>query len=376
LRALIVGGGVAGLTLAAKLAQQGRKPVVIERSPGYSDAGYAIGLYPLGSSVLHGLGAYRELASRSLQTRRYEMRDHKGALLQELDVSTVMKEIGPMLLMSRADLIQVLRQACGDVEIRMGAAVQNIEQSARVVRVVFNGGAASEFDVLVGCDGIHSATRKQVFGEQPAFDAGWTLWTWWGRNELIPPDVIREYWGRGVFFGIYPIPARCMCAVVLPNRSAPQDPSDEALRRFIACALRELAAHADDVRRAVSDAKTFFKWPMLDVRARKWRCGRVALCGDAAAAFLPTAGAGASNAMRAAAALADELSKVDGPHAPLALELYVKRCRQIVEKNQSDSRKAARFAFLESDLDSQPEHRTQAESGTIFPWAWRAVRPC
>lgn len=171
-----------------------------------------------------------------------------------------------------------------------------------------------------------------------------------GRDGLIRSDSIREYWGRGFFFGMYPIPGRCMCAAVLPNHSAPvEDSSDEAVRRAIGYALRELAAHADDVRHAMDDAQSLFKWPMLDVRAREWRSGRVALCGDAAAAFLPTACVEASNAMRSAAALADELSKTDGPHAPLALEMYAKRRRSIVGKNQSDSRKAARLAFVESD---------------------------
>lgn len=86
-RVLIAGGGVAGLTLAAKLAQQGRKPVVVERSSEYSDTGYAISLYPPGSCVLHGLGVYQELVNRSVETRCYEMRDHKGAMLQDLDLS-------------------------------------------------------------------------------------------------------------------------------------------------------------------------------------------------------------------------------------------------------------------------------------------------
>jgi 2-polyprenyl-6-methoxyphenol hydroxylase-like FAD-dependent oxidoreductase len=347
---LIVGGGVAGLTLAAKLVQQGRKPVVVERSSEYSDTGYAISLYPLGSCVLHGLGVYQELVNRSVEIRCYEMRDHKGAMLQELDLSALMSEIGPMLMLSRADLIQVLRKACCNVDIRMGATVENIEQSGDRVRTVFTGGAASDFDVLIGCDGIHSAIRTRVFGEQPVFDTGWTLWTWWGRDGLIPSDSIREYWGRGLFFGMYPILDRCMCAVVLPNHAVPvEDASNEDVRRAIGSALRELMGHADDVRNAWDDARALFKWPMLDVRARQWRSGRVALCGDAATAFLPTAGVGASNAMRSAAALANELSKSDGSHAPLALEMYAKRCQRIVEKNQSDSRKAARFAFIESD---------------------------
>ncbi len=62
--------------------------------------------------------------------------------------------------------------------------------------------------------------------------------------------------------------------------------------------------------------------------------------------FLPTAGVGASNAMRAAAALADELSRADSGTSPLALELYEKRCRSVVEDNQSESRRLARAMFV------------------------------
>ena len=82
------------------------------------------------------------------------------------------------------------------------------------------------------------------------------------------------------------------------------------------------------------------------MRASRWFRGRVALCGDAAAAFLPSAAVGASAAMRSAAALADELSRADAATVPLALELYQKRCRPIVERAQANSRQLARVMLV------------------------------
>jgi len=79
---------------------------------------------------------------------------------------------------------------------------------------------------------------------------------------------------------------------------------------------------------------------------RRWFHGRVALCGDAAAAFLPSAAVGASAAMRSAAALADELSRADAATVPLALELYQKRCQRIVERAQANSRQLARVMLV------------------------------
>lgn len=65
-------------------------------------------------------------------------------------------------------------------------------------------------------------------------------------------------------------------------------------------------------------------------------------------AFLPTAGVGASNAIWSTAALADELSRADAQLVPLAVELYEKRCHNIVKANQQDSRRAGQLMFLES----------------------------
>jgi 2-polyprenyl-6-methoxyphenol hydroxylase-like FAD-dependent oxidoreductase len=110
--------------------------------------------------------------------------------------------------------------------------------------------------------------------------------------------------------------------------------------------LRGMIVHDKAIGRAVDDLGEARVWPMRDVRSRRWVDGRVVLCGDAAVGFLPTAGVGASNAMRAAAALADELTRANATTVPLALELYEKRCRSVIERNQTDSRRLARLMFL------------------------------
>jgi 2-polyprenyl-6-methoxyphenol hydroxylase-like FAD-dependent oxidoreductase len=349
MRVLIAGGGVAGLTLAAKLRQQGRVPLVVERAREYGEAGYGISLYPLGSCVLHGLGVYDQFIARGVQCRRYEIADHAGQPLQSADVSVFTDDVGPMVMLSRTALIDVLRQACAELPVRMGITVTSIDQTVDVVRVVFSDGSTQEFDLVIGCEGIHSPVRAQAIGEPETFDTGWTLWTWWGPDGLFASDSIREFWGRAYFFGAYPIPGRCMFAAGLPNEAV-EDPGagTEAIRPQITGAFRELIDRVNKVRLAFKDAVTLFAWPMIDVRSHKWYSGRVALCGDAAAAFLPTAGVGASIALRSAAALADELSRTDAEHVELALELYVKRCRKRVWGAQDDSRSAARYVFVES----------------------------
>lgn len=349
MRVLIVGGGIAGLTLAAKLRQQGREPVVVEKSPEYRQVGYSIGLYPLGSCVLHGLGVYDELAARGLVMDRYEIADAGGRVLQGLELSAVTDHVGPAIMVARYDLIDVLRKACGDLPIRMGTAVEHFEQTGQTVQVTFSDQTSGEFDLVVSCEGIHSSLRQQLFGPGGEFDTGWTIWTWWGRDDLYPAGLVREYWGYGWFFGGYPVPGKCMYGAGLPN-TVVADPqaSQDVVRGILNQQFAELTEQVEAARLAFDDAQEVFPWKMMDVRAETWSKGRVTLCGDAGMAFLPTAGVGASNAMRSAAALADELSRADARMVPLALELYEKRCYKLVRGNQNDSRLVARFMFLQS----------------------------
>jgi 2-polyprenyl-6-methoxyphenol hydroxylase-like FAD-dependent oxidoreductase len=108
--------------------------------------------------------------------------------------------------------------------------------------------------------------------------------------------------------------------------------------------------HAPVVGAAIGDLDEAHPWAMSDVRCDRWVDRRIALCGDAAVGFMPTAGVGASSAMRAAAGLADELSRADAATVPLALELYEKRCRGTVERHQTESRRLARAMFVRPPL--------------------------
>jgi FAD-dependent urate hydroxylase len=57
MKIIIVGAGMAGLAVASLLAQAGHHEVqVLEQSTGFREAGYGIGLYPLGAMVFNALG--------------------------------------------------------------------------------------------------------------------------------------------------------------------------------------------------------------------------------------------------------------------------------------------------------------------------------
>jgi FAD-dependent urate hydroxylase len=163
---------------------------------------------------------------------------------------------------------------------------------------------------------------------------------------------VREYWLRGGFFGAYPVPGKSTFVAAVPAATAGPDDhlgEDEVLSR-LRNALGGVAERVPEISVALTQAHDLWPWPLADVRAGDLRRGRAVLCGDAGTAFLPTAGIGASSALRSAAALADELSRADARLVPLALDHYVERTEKIVRGNQADSRHLARAMFVENGL--------------------------
>jgi hypothetical protein len=129
--------------------------------------------------VLHGLGTYEQLVEQALPLERYVLANGSGQVLQSFDLSVLTGEVGPLLMIGRADLVRLLESSCADADIRRGVTVTSIVQDAAAAEVSVDDGNTERFDVVVACDGIESPTRQLVFGPAQGYDSGWVLWTWW-----------------------------------------------------------------------------------------------------------------------------------------------------------------------------------------------------
>lgn len=348
MRILIVGGGMAGWTLAGLLLRRGMTPTIVERVPEYSQAGFWIGLYPFSANNLREIGVYDAYESTSLRQQHYRMLDGHGKPLQDMSFAEVLGRInGFMGGLQRTELLDILRSGGAGAVVKMGTTVTQLSQDDDSVTVAFSDGTTDTFDVVLACDGIHSATRAMLIGDAHAglTDWGYTAFTWW-----IPPmteiaaDCV-EYWGAGGLFGLYPLPDRINAIAGMPT---PEGLGDMSQEHMVAAVREHFADYPEPVQVALQHASddTVYPWPMVDQKAKEWIHGRVALVGDAATGFLPTAGVGASNAMKSAAVLADELGRADPQTIPNALTLWEKRVRSKVEANQAASRTLAKMMFV------------------------------
>ncbi len=349
IKTLIIGAGVAGLTLAALMRQRGESPIIIERSDHWQSGGYMLGLYPIGSRVLHGLGLYDRYLSQSVTMNHYQVCDGHGSVLQSYDLKRLTERFGPMQGIERSTLMEILTEAVQDLPIHTNLTVESLQCQDDKVAVTFSDGTSAKFDLVVGADGLHSNTRSMILdqGEYNYWDSKWGGWVFWADANLAPSDVYTECWGAGHFVGLYPTKNHIGVFVGGPLETINQ----MGKSGFIEHVQSQFGNWAEPIPQVLNTApnnRDSFFWSFHDCRSHHWRNGRVILLGDAAAGFLPTAGVGASMAMESAAALSDELSRINAERVEQALDLYEKRHRRRVEEAQKNSRELARIMFVQS----------------------------
>ncbi|MGI9534094.1 MAG: FAD-dependent oxidoreductase [Thermodesulfobacteriota bacterium] len=140
MRILIIGGGVAGLTLAGLLQRRGFNPKLVERAPKYGQVGYVIVIWPSGSRVLKGLGVYEKLLEEGCQFTSYYVSNYKGEVIKTYSIDPVAEKYGPIISIYRPELIDTLIEAVEPGILQMNTTVEKIEQGADEAEVHFDNG--------------------------------------------------------------------------------------------------------------------------------------------------------------------------------------------------------------------------------------------
>ena len=173
----IVGAGIGGLAAANALHQAGHDVVVFEQSRQFLRVGADINLTPNAVRALDGLGAdiaQAVRASAARPTHRISRTWDTGEETSRLAMGdeAERKYGAPQLTIHRADLLAALADAFPAERVRFGKRAQSIEARADGgVAIRFTDDSeATQLDVLIGADGIHSVVRNTMFGaESPRF---------------------------------------------------------------------------------------------------------------------------------------------------------------------------------------------------------------
>ncbi len=338
--ALIVGCGVAGPVLAVFLQRAGITPIVYEGRPTPRDeAGFFLNLAPNGLDVLDTLDSGDEIRQRGTPTTTVVFQNHRGKQLAENPETTV--------LIKRGLLTKSLREAALErgVTVEFGKRLTDVDISGeRSVTARFADGSEAHGDLLVGCDGVHSRTRRSIMPNAPqpryagVIDSGGFT-----HSASVSPSegVFRMTFGTNGFFGYQVVPSGEV--YWFENVHRPTEPDRQQLD---AISDEEWRAKLLDIHRTdhepileiIRSTDGIGKWPNYEMPSLStWHEGPVCLIGDAAHAMLPSAGQGAAMAMEDAIALAKCLRDIQSPEEAFAA--FERRRKDRVERIAKNARR-------------------------------------
>lgn len=334
-RALIIGCGVAGPAVALFLQRAGWDVEVFEAADEPDAyAGLFLNVATNGLSVLEQLGLRDQVLAEGHCSPHMVMWSSTGRELGTVPNGPAREPERGSVVVRRGILHRVLREAArhAGIPIRFGARLARIEQSDAAVRATFADGRAVTGDLLVGADGVGSATRRHIDPEAPA--PAYSGLVGLGGFARVPglaptPEAQHMVFGRRSFFG-YLVRADGEAYWFANVTHAASDRS--ALPAVTAeqwlATLRDL--HADDpypVPQILAHATgEVGGYPIHDLaHVPDWSRGRVVAVGDAVHATSPSAGQGASLALEDAITLARCLR--DDPDHAAAFAEY-QRLRQ------------------------------------------------
>ncbi|MFG1704780.1 FAD-dependent monooxygenase [Nonomuraea sp. M3C6] len=300
-KAVVIGGGVGGLTAGVALRRKGWDVTVLERAPKIDPVGSGLAIASNALKALDTLDLGDEVRELARLQGQVGIRKANGRWLVHTSGDDAEARYGDSMVVTlRATLMDVLMDALGTDRLRLNTTVSGVDADAGTVRTEDGDLAA---DLIVAADGIHSATRRALFPEHPGPTySGVTAW-----RGLIPRGdlTIRstESWGRGLVFGVHLLAGDIVYVYatdVSPAGATHGDEREELLRRFgnwhepIPTLLRT-ADPANIIRNDIY----YFDTPLP-----AFHQGKVALVGDAAHPMTPNLGQGACQAIEDAIVLA------------------------------------------------------------------------
>jgi 2-polyprenyl-6-methoxyphenol hydroxylase-like FAD-dependent oxidoreductase len=353
MKALVVGGGVCGPVTAMALQRAGIDAVIYDdRGPTSGDAGSYLTVATNGLDALRAIDTHRPVLQAGFPTDRTVLFSGTGKRLGTVPIGSHRSERGVSHTIKRAHLYRALHEEAKrrSVPIEFSKRLVGAEVTAGGVRARFDDGTCANGDLLVGCDGVHSATRAIIDSVAPAPRyvgllnfGGYTPGTAVGER-----GAWHMIFGARAFFGY--VPDAAGGTVWFAN--VPRHPSTRAERdsttaeqwkRWLTGLFADDQGPARELIAAGSlqlAADNTHDLPSVPV----WHKAPLIIIGDAAHAPSPSSGQGASMALEDGVVLAKCLRDLPGVQNAFTAFERIRRGRVeriVAQGARSSSSKAA-----------------------------------
>jgi 2-polyprenyl-6-methoxyphenol hydroxylase-like FAD-dependent oxidoreductase len=313
----IAGSGVAGLATAIQLAKAGVDVDVFESKPELSALGSGITLQGNALRAFAALGVWDDVQREGYFFEGLTLRapgPDAPAIAELPEVKTGGPDFPATGGMYRPDLARILlaHAQAAEANVRFGAKVTGVTETADGVAVEVDGSPAGTYDLLVGADGLNSAVRELIGIDTKPEPTGMGIW----RSFVSRPAAVEHselYYGGPVYIAGYtPTGEDTMYAYLVEPAQDRTGLSDE---ESVAIMLEESAAYGgpwNDIRADLqAGAHVNYTWFTQHIVPAPWNRGRSVVIGDAAHSCPPTIAQGAAQALEDAVVLTELLIAAD-----------------------------------------------------------------
>jgi 2-polyprenyl-6-methoxyphenol hydroxylase-like FAD-dependent oxidoreductase len=346
-RALIVGGGIGGLATAHALLNQGMEVRVFEQASDVRkiQLGGGFHIWTNAARALQRLGLYEQVQAIGAPLDITEYRTEHGKLLAGWPVGEIARENGVVDVgVSRQDLQALLVEAVGADRMQLGARASSFEQDGEEVRLRLSDGREERGSLLIAADGLRSAMRAQIHGEQEPHYAGYTQWQSLipGAGYSLPPRDEHVLFGGGARAILHRVGGERLfwAAVIYGEEGGPvaQAGKDALLRRFAGWQEPLTQAIAATPEEQIARLQIYDRKPISS-----WGVGRVTLLGDAAHPMTTNLSQGACQTLEDAAVLARCLREQQSVQSALRAyeQARIKRTTPVVKQSARVARTGA-----------------------------------
>jgi 2-polyprenyl-6-methoxyphenol hydroxylase-like FAD-dependent oxidoreductase len=347
-RALICGGGIAGLTLAICLKDIGWEPLVVEREPALRAEGYMMDFFGTGWDVAERMGLVDALRALRYPIDAMQYVDDTGRPYISVPIERIKRALSnKYVYLRRADLEQILFSRAREtaVDVRFGLSIDALDDRDTEVGVTFSDGSQESFDLVFGADGVHSQVRRLVFGPEDNFSRFLGYY-------VAAFHVDDHHYSIGRAFKlheeadrlvvVYPLDARRLDATfVFRHADIGLVPPARQLGLIEQC-YRGAGWIAEALLKDRPSSQRIYFDPTTQIVMPEWHRGRIALLGDAAGCLTLLAGQGSHMAMAGGHVIARELERHGGDRRA-AFAAYERFLKPHVEAKQKSAAWLARL---------------------------------
>jgi 2-polyprenyl-6-methoxyphenol hydroxylase-like FAD-dependent oxidoreductase len=336
---LIVGGGIAGMSLAVALRDSGITTEIVELNPDWTALGMGIALTAPTLRALHTLGLLEPCIEAGWSVTRVGRIDPttgevtyvgEAPKLAGLEYPASLGIMRPAFHRIMAD-----KARAAAARVRLGMTLASIQQTSDSVEVVFSDGSSDRYDLVVGADGINSAVRELVWGSalKPEF-TGQSIWRVTVPRQPEVEAIVSVAGGPNANLGFNPVSSDLMYIFIVQNTPERERLTEEQLPEAARRRLEGYGGLVARIRDQINATTQVLMRPAEAILVRPpWYQGRVLLIGDAAHATTPHLGSGACIAIEDGVVLG-ELLRTDRPTVDALADFMTRRferCRMVVE---------------------------------------------